>query len=96
MSNLIDIKIDKLAFESKAPDRGFTVKASYLVEPKGDALVEIFRDGNPYKRFLFPAYKIWNIAAHFGEIVTSEIEGNYDGYDMAGWTGFNVIHPVAV
>ena len=46
-----------------------------------------------YRRFLFPAYKIWNIAAHFGDIVTSEIDGNMAGYDLAGWTGFSVIPP---
>ena len=86
-----EIKIEKEAFASKEPDRGFTVKAFYLEQPKGDALVEIYRDGEPYRRFLFPAYKIWNIAAHFSDIVTGEIEGNFSGYDMAGWTGFSVI-----
>jgi hypothetical protein len=28
--------------------------------------------------------------------VTSEINGDFDGYDLAGWTGFSVIHPVSV
>ena len=86
----MDIQIDKLAFESPV-DRGFQVRAHYLLEPKGDALVEIFREGQPLRRFLFPAYKIWNIAAHFGDIVTSELEGNRQGYDAAAWTGFNII-----
>ncbi len=90
------IIIDKQAFSSKQPNRGFTVKASYLKEPKGDALVEIYREGEPYRRFLFPAYKIWNIAAHFDDIVSGEIEGNYSGYDMAGWTGFSVVPIVEV
>jgi hypothetical protein len=89
----MNIEVEKIAFESKTPDRGFTVKASYLTEPKGDALIEIFRDGTPYRRFLYPAYKIWNIAAHFDEIVTSEIDGNFNGYDAAGWTGFSVVQP---
>jgi hypothetical protein len=82
------IEIDKLAFESRV-DRGFSVKASYLKEPKGDALVEIFRDGEPLRWFLFPAYKIWNIAAHFSDIVDSELAGNKVGYGMAAWTGFS-------
>ena len=90
----MELKIDKVAFDSiEKPDRGFTVKASYLIEPKGDALVEIFKDGKPCQRFLYPAYKIWNIAAHFADIVTSEIDGDFQGYDAAGWTGFTIIEP---
>jgi hypothetical protein len=84
------IEIEKIAFES--PDnRGFTVKASYLIEPKGEALIEIFKDGEPLRWFLFPAYKVWNIAAHFDDIVESEIRGDKVGYDMAAWTGFTVL-----
>lgn len=90
-----EIKIKQIAFDLP-PDRGFTVKASYLLEPVGDALVEISRDGEPYRRFLYPAYKVWNIAAHFSDIVNSEIEGNFTGYDLAGWTGFSVIQPIPV
>lgn len=89
-----EITIKKMAFSSKVPDRGFTVTASYLEEPNdGDALIEIFKDGQPYRRFLYPAYKIWNITAHWSEIVSSEIAGNLHGYDLAGWTGFSVIRP---
>jgi hypothetical protein len=90
---VVNLAIEKLCFESKQPDRGFTVRASYLTEPKADALVEIFREGEPYRRFLYPAYKVWNIAAHFEDIVNGEIEGNLSGYDLAGWTGFTVIEP---
>lgn len=86
------LNVNKEAFSSDNPYRGFTVKAFYLQAPNdGDALVEIHKDGKPYRRFLFPAYKIWNIAAHFTDIVDGEINGNYSGYDLAGWTGFNVI-----
>jgi hypothetical protein len=91
---MTDIAIEKQAFSSPA-DRGFTAKAWYLKEPNaGDALIEVFRNGEPYRRFLYPACKIWNIAAHFGDIVTSEIESNMESYDLAGWTGFSVIRPV--
>lgn len=92
---MADIKIEKLAFEGPkgGPDRGFSVKVFYLAEPPGEALVEITRDGEPYRRFLWPDYKIWNIAAHFSDIVDGEIEGNYSGYDLAGWTGFSVVRP---
>jgi hypothetical protein len=89
----MNIVIEKLAFESREPDRGFTARASYLTEPRGEALVEIERDGKPYRRFLYPAYKVWNIAAHFSDIVSGEIEGNFSGYDLAGWDGFGVVLP---
>lgn len=82
------IEVERVAYESSA-DRGFHVKASYLKEPKGDALIEIFKDGQPLRWFLFPAYK--NIAAHFGDIVDSELAGNKVGYDMAAWTGFTIL-----
>lgn len=82
--------VDSLAFESKQPNRGYTVRASYLKEPrKQEALVEIFKDGLPLRRFYFPAYKIWNIAAHFGDIVDGEIEKTDRGYKMAAWDGIS-------
>lgn len=83
------LEIESIAFESKQPDRGYTVKASYLTHPKSDALVEIFKDGLPLRAFLFPAYKVWNIAAHFGDIVDGEIAGNASGYEMAAWDGIS-------
>jgi len=70
-------------------DRGYNVRAWYLKNTeteKGDALVEI-RKGDLIKEFIYPAYKIWNIAAHFSDIVTGEIEGNDEGYRIAGSTG---------
>lgn len=74
------MEIDKLAFESVEPDRGYTVKASYLKPPDAsDALVEIFKDGAKLREFLFPAYKVWNIAAHFQDIVDGYCENSADG-----------------
>src|ERR1035437_6551934 len=74
-------EIDKIAFESKHPDRGFTVRASYLKAPDaGDALIEIFHDGKPVRDFRWPAYKVWNIAAHFSDIVDGELANNDGGY----------------
>lgn len=87
----MQIEIEKEAFSSREANNGFTIKAFYLVQPKGDALIEIHRDGQPYRRFLYPAYKIWNLAAHFDDIVRGEMERNFSGYDMAGWTGFSVV-----
>jgi hypothetical protein len=83
------MEVEMVAFESKAPDRGYTCRASYLKQPNdGDALIEILKDGAKIREFLFPAYKIWNIAAHFSDIVDGEIAGNASGYEMAAWTGF--------
>ena len=81
--------IEKIAFEGpKNADRGYTAKASYLKEPNdGDALIEIFKDGQPLRKFLFPAYKIYNIQAHFTDIVDGEIEKSTRGYEMAAWYG---------
>lgn len=86
-TNSEQVRVDKLAFESKQPDRGYTVRATYLLEPRSEALVEIFKDGEKVRDFLFPAYRVWNIAAHFSDIVDSEIAQNADGYEMAAWPG---------
>jgi hypothetical protein len=80
--------IDSIAFESKEPDRGYTVRASYLKAPRDrDALIEIFKDAKPLRAFFFPAYRAWNIAAHFRDIVDGEVAGNGNGYEMAAWDG---------
>lgn len=80
---------EKVAFEVEA--RGFKFTATYLAEPKGDALIEISRNGEMVKSLLWPAYKIWNIAAH-AEDIAADIE---DGLTTAGATGFggNVYQP---
>lgn len=72
-------------------DRGYNVKTWYLKdteESKGDALVEIKKGEEMIRRFIFPAYKIFNIAAHFSDIVDSEQSKNVDGYAEAASTGF--------
>lgn len=68
-------------------DRGFNVKAFYLIEPKGEALIVVTKDEKPLREFLFPAYKIWNIAAHFRDIVDGEMAKSASGYEMAASTG---------
>lgn len=92
-----DILVEKVAFEGpKEPDRGYTIRASYLLPPNAqDALIEVMRDGKPVRSFLWPAYKIWNLAAHFGEIVDGEIAGNDSGYNQAGWCGIGPVRPAA-
>lgn len=80
-----NIKVEKLAFQGV--QRGFLFQAWYLIEPKGDALVQIWTEGK-FKEFLFPAYKIWNIPAHANDIIDSELAGDLEGYRKAAWTGF--------
>jgi hypothetical protein len=85
--------IEKVAFEGpNTPDRGYTMRVSYLKPPaNADALVEVMKDGEKVREFLFPAYKIYNLQAHFSEIVDSEIEKNDNGYRQAAWTGIGPV-----
>lgn len=86
---MTDIVKDKVAFECDAG--GYHFKGTYLHEPKGDALIEISRDGQTVKSLLWPAYKIWNIPAHAEDIAA----GIDAGLTLAGSTGFggNVYQP---
>lgn len=71
-------------------DRGYNVKAWYVKDTeteKGDALIEVRKGEEIIRQFIFPAYKIWNIAAHFRDIVDSEEEKNIDGYKTAASNG---------
>jgi len=65
-------------------DRGFNVKAWYLNDDSGKALVKITKDGELHRTFKWPAYKIFNISAHFKDIIDGELEGRLSGYDIAG------------
>jgi hypothetical protein len=69
------------------PDRGFVFTAWDLPDSKGDALIEVERDGEIVRSFNFPAYKVWNIPAHADDIIHSELEKNKDGYRIAGSDG---------
>jgi len=74
-------------------DRGFNVKAWSLKDTeqsKGDSLIEIRYQGELIRGFIFPLYKIWNIAAHFHDIVDGELskDDKERGYRIAASTGF--------
>ena len=56
---------EKLAFENSY--RQFSVKAFWGDGP--NARIEIFKDGAEYKIFEYPAYRIFNISAHFPDMV---------------------------
>ncbi len=80
----------------KIDDRGFTIRAWYLEntpESKGDALVEIKCGGETVREFVFPAYKIYNIAAHSADIVDGELSktDKERGYEIAAWSGVGPI-----
>lgn len=75
----------KVAFEIEK--KGYTFKATYLMFPKNDALIEIFKGNNLIKEFLFPAYKIWNIAAHIYDIIDGLEEESDYGLRIAGSDG---------
>lgn len=87
--------MEKREKEQEAPEfdinyRGFNAKAWYLKNTettKGAALIEISHKGEIIRSFIFPAYKIWNIAAHFRDIVDGELENSDKGYRIATRTG---------
>lgn len=76
---------EKLAFTRKNDYKGFNIKAFW--GNGADARIELIRDGNLYKEFLYPAYKIFNISAHFEDIVDGILNGNDSGFRVAGSTG---------
>lgn len=83
-------KSEKPAFDIN--DRGFNVKAWYLKnteQSKGDSLIEVCCNGEMIRQFVYPSYKIWNIAAHFGDIVDEELSktDKERGYLIAGSDG---------
>ena len=85
---MMEYKKEKEEAQFDITDRGYNVKAFYLEEPMGgEALIQITKDGEMLREFLFPAYKIWNIAAHFKDIVDGELEKHAGGYAMAASTG---------
>lgn len=79
---------EKLVFEREEDYKGFNVKAWYLLAPnEGHALIEIYKGGVLHRHFLFPAYKVFNIAAHFTDIVDGELVNSDSGYNEAALNG---------
>lgn len=77
-------------------DRGFNIKAWYVEDTedsKGDAVVQVRYNGELKRQIIWPAYKIWNIAAHSDDIVDGELSRTDDerGYKIAGWCGVGPI-----
>lgn len=69
---------NRLVFET--PEyKGFSIRASYLNDGQ-NARVEVVRAGTVIQTSLYPAYKIWNVAAHAEDIID---EGEA-GWALAG------------
>lgn len=79
------IVIDKVAFNDET--QGFNFKGTFLKEPKGMALIEISRDNQMVREFLFPSYKIWNITAHANDIAIYLKQESDEGLYIAGSDG---------
>lgn len=75
-----DPRVVQVAYDTRAtPYRGYAVSASYLRAPHDqNALINIFKDGSIHRSFEYPAYRIYNIAAHFSEMVDNELDGGDD------------------
>ena len=83
-------KKEKLVFSIN--ERGFSARAWYLENietSKGDALVVVKYGRKTIRQFIFPAYKIWNIPAHFDDIIDGELskDDKERGYRIAASTG---------
>ena len=77
--------MDEIAFEGE--EQGYKFKATYLKQPRGKALIEISKDNQIIKEFLFLAYKVWNIAAHARDIVEGLEKESEEGLYLAGSDG---------
>lgn len=86
-------EIESIAFEGPiTPYRGHKIRASNLKPPRqADAFVELLRDGEVVRSFYWPAYKVYNLQAHFKEIVDSELAGTDAGYRQAAWNGIGPV-----
>ncbi len=76
----------KYAYDITEGDWRVTAEAGYGVN--GDTTITFYHKGEIYRTMPYPAYRIWNISAHFHDIV-ADFE---DGMAKANWSGFpNVV-----
>jgi hypothetical protein len=97
--DLLTPPVGEVAYDETIVQARFTYRfrATYLDEPKGESLIEVWRDGEPVKAFRWPSYKIWNILAHAGEIIVGLEQDSDAGLYVAGsdLLGGNVYQPEA-
>ncbi len=74
---------EKVAF--KVEHKGYMAEGFWGDGPDGRVVVT--RDGEFLKEFTYPAYKIFNIAAHWQDIIEGELQGSDIGYRIAGSDG---------
>jgi ketosteroid isomerase-like protein len=71
--------IESVAYDTaERPYRGCSVRASYLKDSQ-HAWIEITRDGKVIRGYEYPAYRIYNIAAHFNEYVDDLLSDDPQG-----------------
>jgi len=56
----------KLVFD--VSERGYRMKAWYQGK-QPNALVKVYKGRKLFWRGFYPAYRIWNLAAHFGDMI---------------------------
>lgn len=88
----------KLIFERLVAYKGYNIKAWDICGNKTETLIEIFKDNKVIRTFTYPSYKIYNLQAHFEDIINYEMwlklptcvrsQRFSNGYQMASWNGF--------
>lgn len=79
---------DKLEWSRKEDYKGFNINCWRLkTDPHKDVFIEILKDGKIHREFLYPAYKQYNLQAHFEDIVEGELRNSTSGYEAASWNG---------
>ena len=63
-------EIDRPVFDIS--DRGFRLRCFHIEGQTSMIVIE--RDGKTIREFEYEAYRVWNIAAHFGDIVDELVE----------------------
>lgn len=68
----------------KETHRGYSIEMFWGEGENARGIVTRDSDGVVIYRFLYPAYKIFNIQAHWSEIVDGELENSNIGWLHAG------------
>lgn len=76
---------EKSAF--KESYKGFTVQMFWGDGPDARGVITRDEDGKQLQQFTYPAYKIFNIQAHWSDIVEGELNNSDSGWLMAGSDG---------
>ena len=77
MSTIVEVESLKILESGRRPiyeleDRSFYIAAFYQGE-NNLARVIVLKDGELYRDFEYTAYKVYNLAAHFSDMVDNEL-----------------------